>query len=222
MSYYDLDAKFVPIVTWPGQRTERRERSRFKASPGDTLNLLKRELRHLAAKNIIVQLDCDASQIRLDGYPRAGARVRSPGLILTFDSRHGPLSYPCDRFTTWDDNLRAIALALEALRKVDRYGVTKRGEQYRGWGALPPAGGTGSTMTADAAARVVADIAYRVGGGDHAYAAAARILEDRGYADAAYRKAAKACHPDAGGDVAEFQRLQVARAVLAKHHGGAR
>jgi hypothetical protein len=34
-------------------------------------------------------------------------------------------------------NVRAIALALEALRKVDRYGVTKRGEQYAGWKALP-------------------------------------------------------------------------------------
>lgn len=44
--------------------------------------------------------------------------------------RRGHLSYPCDTFTTLQDNLRVIALALEALRMVDRYGVTRRGEQY--------------------------------------------------------------------------------------------
>jgi uncharacterized protein (DUF58 family) len=40
---------------------------------------------------------------------------------------------PCDRYEDWKDNLRAIALSLEALRAVDRYGVTRGNEQYRGW-----------------------------------------------------------------------------------------
>jgi hypothetical protein len=47
-------------------------------------------------------------------------------------------------------NARAIALGLEALRKVDRYRITKRGEQYTGWSALPPATPMGAAkMTAD-------------------------------------------------------------------------
>jgi hypothetical protein len=47
-------------------------------------------------------------------------------------------------------NARAIALGLEALRKVDRYRITKRGERYTGWSALPPATPMGAAkMTAD-------------------------------------------------------------------------
>src|SRR5579863_10251967 len=54
----------------------------------------------------------------------AGAKLRTQGIILTFNSKHGPLSYPCDKYSNWQANLRAIALSLEALRAVDRYGVT--------------------------------------------------------------------------------------------------
>jgi len=35
--------------------------------------------------------------------------------------------------------MRAIALSLQALRAVDRYGVARRAEQYRGWKQLPSA-----------------------------------------------------------------------------------
>ena len=47
------------------------------------------------------------------------------------------MRFPCDTFTDWQANVRGIALALEALRAVDRYGVTQQAEQYRGWTALP-------------------------------------------------------------------------------------
>lgn len=50
------------------------------------------------------------------------------------------LSYPCDSCDNWQHNVRSIALALQALRAVDRYGVTRRAEQYRGWGKLPAPG----------------------------------------------------------------------------------
>src|SRR5947208_1880483 len=73
------------------------------------------------------------SDIRLDGRPRARAVASHPGVVLAFDSRHGPLKYAVDTFDRWQDNLRAIALGLEHLRAVDRYGVTRRGEQYTGW-----------------------------------------------------------------------------------------
>jgi len=46
--------------------------------------------------------------------------------------------------------VRAIALALEALRKVDRYGV-RSGSQYAGFKALPP-GDFAAAMTPELAA----------------------------------------------------------------------
>lgn len=93
---------------------------------------LNRETRALEARNVRVQIAVPASRFRQDGMPYADAKPEHPGLILTMDTKHGALSYPCDTYPTWQDNLRAIAFSLEALRKADRYGVTKRGEQYRG------------------------------------------------------------------------------------------
>jgi hypothetical protein len=43
------------------------------------------------------------------------------------------LRYAMDAYETYDENLRAIALTLQALRAVERYGVAKGGEQYTGW-----------------------------------------------------------------------------------------
>ena len=210
--YYSLDATFRPIDVWPGQRALERRRSPFKASWGQTLDLLKKELRQLDAKNLVIQVAIPENQIRLDGYPYANARASHPGVILAFDSRFGPLKYAVDTFTSWEDNIRAIALALEALRKVDRYGVTKRGEQYTGWRALPPEGATSATFTADAAAAFVS-AACQNG------VTAAVLLRDPESVRRAYLAAAQRLHPDRGGSVREFQQLQVAKQVLEKHHG---
>lgn len=129
--------RFVAIAEWPAEQRARFHRSSpFRANYSDTCRLLDRELTALKAKRVLIQLDCDEREIRQDGMPRSDARVRTPAVILSFESKYGPLSYPCDTYATWKDNLRAIALGLEALRKVDRYGVTKTGQQYKGWKAI--------------------------------------------------------------------------------------
>jgi hypothetical protein len=180
-----------------------------------TVGLLERELRMLAGKNVVLQMAVTDDDIRQDGWIRSTARPSHPGVILTFDSKHGPLSYPCDQFTEWQANVRGIALALEALRKVDRYGVTKRGEQYTGWKQLPPAGGTTPTLTVEAAAQI---LGYESGDEDDA----PRIIRDREVFRWAYREAAKSTHPDKeGGSVEAFQRVHLAKQVLERHHGGA-
>lgn len=127
-----------PIDQWPGEPTRQRQPSAFTAKWSNTLDILERELRELRAKDVVIQADVQPHQLRNDGMLRAEARPASPKVILSFESKHGPLSYPCDRFHDWQDNVRAIALALEALRKVDRYGVTRKAEQYKGWSKLPP------------------------------------------------------------------------------------
>jgi hypothetical protein len=141
-----------PIDTWPGPRSHRHRMSQFSASYSATERLLAAELGHLAARNVVLMIDVSESDIRLDGLLRASARPDYPGVIVAFDSRYGPLKYMSDTFTRWQDNVRAIALGLEALRKVDRYGITKRGEQYTGWRQLT-AGGNGMTP-AEAAALI--------------------------------------------------------------------
>lgn len=130
---------FVSLSAWPTTPTlaNKRKRSQFSSSWSNTVGLLESELNAIQASNIVLQADCDRDQIRIDGQLRATAKLRGPGVILSFDSKKGACSFPCDKFTDWQSNVRAIALSLQALRAVDRYGVTKSNEQYRGWNALP-------------------------------------------------------------------------------------
>ena len=125
------------IQTWPGERTppEQRQHSRFDTPYGQTLDLLDRELYHLGAKDVWLEVAIQPEFFRKDGRPRASARADHPGVVISFRSftLDKDLRYSTDRFLHWHDNLRAIALGLEALRKVERYGIANRGEQYAGW-----------------------------------------------------------------------------------------
>jgi hypothetical protein len=138
-----LNAQFRPLEQWPGERTRGRQRARFRSVYSKTLDTLESELAKLRAKNITIQVDGLSLQfIRNDGWPRAeffNLKHANCGVILSFESSKGPMSMPCDKFNDWKDNLRAIALSLEALRQVDRYGVTRGNEQYKGWTRLPEA-----------------------------------------------------------------------------------
>lgn len=208
-----IQLTYRPIDQWPGEGTRSRRRSQFSAPYGRTLELLERELHHLQARSIVIQVALDEKDIRLDGRPRASARARHPGVILAFDSKHGPLKYAVDTFTTWDDNIRAIALALEALRRVDRYGVVKRGEQYTGWRQIEQHTGSGFATADEAATWMELEIERHSTGS--AVVTRQEIL-DGGLAEEAYRFLARRLHPDApGGGHAQFVKLQQARELVA-------
>lgn len=209
---------FRPIDRWDWPETTEREGwARFRASYSDTLTLLDRELRMLGAASAVLQVDATEDEVRNDGQLRASARVGSPRVILAFDSVHGPLKYHCDRFTRWQTNLRAIALGLEALRKVERYGIASRAEQYRGWQELPsgiamPA----HTMTRHEAAEYIVRTAGAPWHGGYPEDAVENLCDnpDDVLADA-FKVAAKVAHPDQGGDTEAFKRLVEARDLLA-------
>jgi hypothetical protein len=119
------------------------EGSPFTADWASTVTLLERELDMLYARDIVIEVDVREGDIRLDGQLRADAKASTPAVRIAFDSSVGHLVYATDRYQrvwgsrsrmdSWQHNVRAIALGLEALRKVDRYGITRRGEQYAGW-----------------------------------------------------------------------------------------
>jgi hypothetical protein len=128
-----------PLSSWPGERTPASERRKapFEGTWRHTLNLLEHELGELEATQIVFELaGITEADLKLDGGIRANAKVDDPGVVVSFQSRHGPLRYAVDTFTDWRQNLRAIALALQGLRRMEVYGVAKSGEQYRGWRAL--------------------------------------------------------------------------------------
>lgn len=216
-----LNATFRPLRAWPGPATpahERGSRFSFKASWSNTLDLLERELRQINARDVIIEIDVDDRHIRNDGWPKQDARPRSPGVILSFHHpTAGALRYPCDGFVDWQHNLRAIALGLEALRKVDRYGITRRGEQYTGWKALPAS--TLPAMSTEQAARRVAATSFGPEAAD-SESVRKRVLSDRAYAREIIRVALARTHPDAGGSDEAFTLIGEAKRVLTAHHGG--
>lgn len=190
-----IEAVFRPLEVWPHGSTpadQRRSSWTFKAPWSATLELLERELRHLGASRIVIGCGLREQDIRRDGWPRADARQPAhPGVEISFDGvpLTGPIGrmvYATDVCMRWEHNVRAIALGLEALRAVDRHGITHAGEQYAGFKALPS-------------------------GRDHEPSAERGRALIRQYGSE--RAALMATHPDRGGDPAAFADVQAARGI---------
>lgn len=183
MADWPDNLRLRPITTWPGERSRSRAMSPFASNLSSTLGLLDRELRALRATDVWLEVAMTESDFRQDGRPRAHAHASHPGVVLSFKSLTlgKELRYATDRFWKWQDNLRAIALGLEALRKVERYGIANRGEQYAGWAQLSAGGPS----------RERGEALIRQHGG--------------------VRQALMATHPDHGGDPSDFADVQAAR-----------
>lgn len=166
-----------------------RELTPFDSTWSKTLTLLEREVTALAGKDLVLGVDITENAVRLDGGIRANARAATPAVEVAFDSKHGPMLYRCDRYVgryysqgpDWQQNVRAIAKTLEALRAVDRYGASSSGEQYAGYRQIAA---TPTVPTRDALARlrVIAD-----------------ITDTDVPVDFVIRRAQRMAHPDRGG-----------------------
>lgn len=194
-----------PLPVWPRPDTyPRRSRNVFRVTWSQTVDLLERELDLLGAENVVIQAGFTEDEIRLDGYPRAGANPRHPGIILSFESIHGPMQYLTDAHEFWQHNVRAIALGLEALRAVDRYGITTRAEQYQGWKMLT----AGSGLTSrDQALKTLRDL----GDGEFLFGS---DLSNESTLRRLYLHALKKAHPDGGGSPDLFAAVLDAGRIL--------
>lgn len=139
-----MRATWRPLPAWPYPEQPQRPAT-YKVTYSRTLIDLGREIGHLDGREVIIGVVVDESQIRLDGQMRADAKVRHAGVEVSFEVRGGRrLVFHTDAHkgytTSWQDNLRAIALGLEALRAVDRYGITSTDEQYAGFAQLTAGG----------------------------------------------------------------------------------
>jgi hypothetical protein len=207
-----LNAQFRPLSQWPGKRTDawKRKDATFRASYPRTLDLLEYELGKLGAQDVVIQVeDLTLADIRNDGWPRGGKTYNpdKPGVVLSFASKKGPLALPCDRYRDWQDNLRAIALSLEALRAVDRYGVTQSNEQYRGWTPLADPKSANGKMTRDEAARFLAALLNM---------SPEALLRDKNSVASAVRVARVNNHPDRGGSHETFVKIGQAEQALSQ------
>jgi hypothetical protein len=206
----------LPTV-WPGkQRPDgfRRIKGPFKVTTWSRIEReLSRELAHLGAKDVVIALDMPKPQSwNMQGAPRADARAQSPAAIVSFTRRDGNrLTFPCDTYADWQTNIYAIAMSLEKLRAVDRYGVTQGDQQYVGFRALPPGGSTSTpAMTEDEAAQLL---------GEFSDLPAHVILAEPSVARVAIRAAKGRSHPDADGEPGDFERVTAAAILILRLHG---
>jgi hypothetical protein len=163
---------------WP--RCDLPQRAQFKDhSIYVVSSQVENELRRLGASSIVVS----ANLIRnMDGGIRSKqAQPVDRGVAVYFQYMGREQCIPCDRWSRVEDNLRAIALTIEALRGLERWGAKEMvSAAFRGFLALPE----------------------KTGGIDYF-----RDCSSEEEVKARYRELAKSFHPDRGGSADEFAEL---------------
>lgn len=151
----------------------------------DAIKRLSSEVDRLGATDALVSSNV---QLKLDGLPRSGQPEPSdPGAAVYFRLKGKPRCLACDKWTRVADNIAAIAQHIDALRRIDRYGVGTMEQAFAGYAALPPSPSDWW---------IVLQVTPE--------ATSAQI-------DDSFRRLAKSAHPDHGGSHHEMARLNAAR-----------
>lgn len=207
--------RFVSLPrTWPGRARPagfEAKRSPFKFHSWTKIeDELLSQLKLLKAKDITIALDVTSpGHFREDGGLRADAKTVTPRVIVSFTKGDQGLrlTFPCDAYGAWQDNVWAIRLTLEYLRAIDRYGVTQGDQQYVGFAALPAGQKAGLTLDQGIALLQLHGDAETID----------LVAAPEWLVDTVLKRARAATHPDAGGATETFQQIEEAmRLVLAE------
>jgi hypothetical protein len=189
-------------LTWPAswKRTlaHRRKNSRYKVNFARARDEVVRSLALMGVRDYNVVISSNVPT-RRDGLPLANMREpEDPGvacywtsMVIDADKRGSTERrvIACDSWRTVRDNLRAVGLALEALRTLERTGASEiLNRAFTGFAALPPA-----------------EDDWRNVLGLRGIAVTSSDIEER------YRALAKDAHPDSGGSHDAMVRLNRAR-----------
>jgi hypothetical protein len=188
-------------IGWPRTPPHERQRAPFRSTstqPGGTkrevrvsvfaaTQRLERQIELLGGDNPTLSTNVS---LRLDGRPRSEGEPSDVGVALYFSFKKKPTVFACDRFNRVADNIQAIDWHIDALRRVERYGVGSIEQALAGYKALP----------ADSAANWRAVFGFPIG---------SRPTVDE--VDKAFKAAARLRHPDLGGTDIEMAHLNRAR-----------
>jgi len=156
------DATRYPLswpLGWPRKPAERRARAKFtkgerrySSQPGSShswvdkksltvpqgLGRLQLELERLGARGVIISTNVELNSY---GDPRGGRRdPDDPGVAVYFKLNKKDRVLACDGWDRTADNLAAVAAHIDAIRRIDRYGVGTLDQAFAGYDALPPPG----------------------------------------------------------------------------------
>jgi hypothetical protein len=187
---YDTERIDAYPLTWPvgWPRTPHREQARFRVSLATARSSLLSELALMSATDVIVS--SNAVLLRDGRIAAKQPRLDDPGVAVYFTLDDQARCIPCDRWDQLVDNVRAIGLAVAALRGLERWGAGEMVRAaFRGFAALPAGGPSGDAN-----------------GPWWSVLGMAPTASD-GEVNAAYRRLAREHHPDAGGDAERFRAI---------------
>ena len=137
-------------------------------------------------------------QYRADGLPYTRQNVHDTGVAVYFKNAAGEEQcIPCDQWVSLEENMRAIAKTIEAMRGIERWGgKSLMNAAFSGFKALPSA-----IVTPPPNDRPHRD--WWVVLGVYRNATPQEVKQ-------AYRRAQGTSHPDAGGSPQDFQEVNAA------------
>ncbi len=163
---------------WPKTEPYSRGTPLFKKDLPGALANLKKQIELMGGKNLVLS----------SNYTLGANNPKEPGVVAYFEWQQIPMAIPCDRWSKIEANVQAIALTVEAMRGMERWGAKHMIKaMFTGFKALPFSSqnpwwevlGVSSFATPDEA-------------------------------KAAYRDLVKRHHPDTGGNPETFRRVQAA------------
>jgi hypothetical protein len=180
-------------LSWPVgfPRTKYRKRAPYKASVAPARDQVLRELRLMGSPDWQVVISSNAPvSSRTMQMLAIKAEPSDPGIAVYFRRKDKPFVIACDQWDRMADNLRAVALTIEALRGLDRWGCSEMLERvFQGFAALP-------------APESVATTWWDVLSVDR--------RDSLDTIEMMFKAKMRKAHPDMGGSVAEAQRLNKA------------
>lgn len=117
-------------ITAEGQRGKRST----SINVATAVERLERQVDLLGAKNPTLSTNVSLS---LRGIPRGDENPSDPGVALYFTFKGKATVLACDSFYRVADNIAAIANHIDALRRIERYGVGTIEQALAGYKSLP-------------------------------------------------------------------------------------
>ena len=210
-------------LRWPigVPRATSRGRSSFVLiEAGRAIREVYDELRRARATRIVISSNMPTNR---DGTPSADTTQRpggDPGIAVYWTIskwRAGkvteiPHCMPCDKWDRISCNLHAVALSIEAMRGMERWGAVTIEQAFAGFAALP----AGAEQPQAPTVRPWRDV---IGGAWPEDLEAADVLA---LARARHRKAIAEAHPDRGGSHERAAELNAALTEAERELGGPR
>lgn len=176
-------------LSWPAgyKRNQIKIKSQFKQTMEKAQKFLREEMNRLDGTNLVISTNLP---VRNDGGLYADwmrKRIDDPGVAIYFRYKGKDVSLCCDRYETVWENIYALGKGVEALRGLERWGVSEFLDRvFTGFTALPP------------------PIVYRPW-----YTVLGVSKEaDEEEIKFKYRLLVKQHHPDMGGDAHRFTEIQ--------------